>query len=321
MIELQTTQADVLRLRFAVSPLWELLAAVRAVDIGPLPTTLRPWRRTITSSKTPLLAAVQCDRHYTPDFLTPPPEAGERSIEAEVQLVGATPLSTVKQELARCLADGPHDELLARLSNRPRQARDQVVREMRLGWDQLLRPSWPRLHRVLATDVDYRSRRLVTGGIAALIEDLDPRVTWDGSSLRVQAPARDRRTLHGEGVVLMPSVFNVGRPLVILDPPYQPTLIYGARGVATAFTAPVAPADALVRLLGRSRALLLAALDEPTGTGHLAGTVQRSAGTISEHLHALRAAGLVDVRRNGKASRWQRTELGDALVAGPLADN
>jgi hypothetical protein len=88
--------------------------------------------------------------------------------------------------------------------------------------------------------------------------------------------------------------------------------------VATAFTAPVAPADALVQLLGRSRAQLLAALDEPAGTGNLAITLDRTTGTTSEHLHALRAAGLVDVRRNGKASRWQRTELGDALVAGPL---
>ena len=319
MIELQTSQSDVLRLRFAVSPLWELLAAVRAVHVGPLPATLRPWRDTVSPPETPLLAAVQRGRRYTPDFLTPPPEAGERSFEAEVDLVAATPMAVVEQELSRCLDEGVQDPLLAQLKDRPRQARDQVVREMRLAWEHVLRPSWPRLHRVLATDVDYRSRRLVTGGIAALLEDLDPRVDWDGRTLRVHAPVSDRRTLHGEGVVLMPSAFNIGRPIVILDPPYQPTLIYGARGVATAFTAPVAPADALVQLVGRSRALLLATLDEPAGTGPLAIILGRSAGTVSEHLHALRAAGLVDVRRLGKASRWHRTELGDALVAGPLS--
>jgi DNA-binding transcriptional ArsR family regulator len=81
----------------------------------------------------------------------------------------------------------------------------------------------------------------------------------------------------------------------------------------------VAPADALVRLLGRGRADLLALLDEPAGTGGLALALGRSAGTVSEHLHALRAAGLVEVRRTGKASRWQRTALGDGLVAGPLS--
>lgn len=318
MIELHASEADLLRLRFAVSPLWELLAAIRAVHIGPLPTSLRPWRSTVSPPETPLLTAVQRDRRYTPDFLTPSPEAGERSIDAEIELVADTPLRAVKEELGRCLDEGPHDPLLARLASRPRPARDQAVREMRVAWERLLRPSWPRLHRVLATDVDYRSRRLVTGGIAALIEDLDSRVTWHRRTLRVQAPVNDRRSLHGEGVVLMPSAFNIGRPIVILDAPYQPTLIYGARGVATAYTAPVAPADALVQLLGRSRALLLAALDETASTGSLAVTLKRAPGTVSEHLHALRAAGLVDVRRIGKTSRWQRTELGDALVAGPL---
>jgi DNA-binding transcriptional ArsR family regulator len=319
VIELRTSEADVLRLRFAVSPLWELLAAVRAVGVGPLPTALRPWRRTVAPPETPLLTALQRGRGYVPDFLTPPPEAGERSIDAEVELVASTPLATVRTEITRCLEAGSLDPLLARTARRPRQARDQVVREMRLAWEHLLRPSWPRLHRVLATDVDHRSRRLVVGGIAALLADLDPRVEWDGRTLRVQSPVRERRTLHGEGVVLMPSAFTVSRPLVILDPPYQPTLVYGARGVATAFTEPVAPADALVRLLGAGRAVLLAALDEPAGTGGLAVSLGRSAGTISEHLHTLRAAGLVEVRRTGKASQWQRTSLGDTLVAGPLS--
>ena len=319
MIELYTSQADVLRLRFAVSPLWELLAALRAVHVGPLPTALVPWGRTVVPPRTPLLAAVQRGRPYTPDFLSPPPRAGERSIDDEIALVAATPLPVVEDELSRSLAAGEHDPVLARLSARPRQARDQVVREMHLGWERMLRPNWPRLHRVLAADVDHRSRRLVAGGIAALLEDLDPRVTWDGRTLRVQARTSERRTLQGEGLVLMPSAFHCGRPLVILDPPYQPALVYGARGVATAFGAPVAPADALVRLLGGGRALLLATLDEPAGTGHLAVLLERSAGTVSEHLHVLRAAGLVDVLRSGKATRWRRTALGDALVAGPLS--
>jgi DNA-binding transcriptional ArsR family regulator len=117
----------------------------------------------------------------------------------------------------------------------------------------------------------------------------------------------------------MPSFFTTVRPLVILDPPYQPTLFYTARGIATAFTQSVAPAEGLVRLVGQGRADLLAALDEPAGTGSLAVALGRSAGTVSEHLHALRAAGLADVRRTGKSSRWTRTELGDALVAGPLS--
>ena len=318
MIELTTTREDVLRTRFAVSPAWELLAAVRAVTVGPLAGALRPWRATVQPPTTPLLTAVQRDRHYVPDFLTPPPEAGERSIEEELAIVAATPLAAVGQELARCEAEGPPDPVLSAAASRPRRARDQAVREMQLAWRALLAPSWPRLHRVLATDVDHRSRRLVAGGIASLLDDLDPRVRWDGRTLRVHAAVTERRTLHGEGVVLMPSAFYVGRPVVILDPPYQPTLVYAARGVATAFTAPVAPAQALTSLVGRGRADVLAALDDAAGTGELAALLGRAPGTVSEHLHVLRTAGLVAVSRVGKASRWERTPLGDALVAGPL---
>ena len=313
MIELRTSPQDVLRLRFAVSPLWETTAAVRAVSQGPLPTALRAWRRLVDPPPTPLLLAVQA--RYTPDFLTPPPVAGERSIDEEIALVAGTPLATVREEVRRCVAAGGD---AAALGARPAVLRDRAVRELRAAWEALLRPHWPRLHRVLATDVDHRSRQLVQGGIAALLDDLHPAVEWVDGVLRVRAPVHDRRDLQGEGVVLMPSVFGMGRPLVVLDPPYQPLVVYPARGVATAWTAPVAPADALVQVVGRGRADLLALLDEPAGTGALAVRLGRSAGTVSEHLRVLRAAGLVDVRRSGRDSRWERTGLGDALVAGPL---
>jgi DNA-binding transcriptional ArsR family regulator len=266
---------------------------------------------------TPLLRAVHEDSRYVPDFLTPPARAGERSLDDELALVAATPLPVVAAELDRCRSEGSDH---AALRGRPAALRAQAVRELRAAWESLLRPHWPRLHRVLAHDVDHRSRRLVSGGTAALLDDLHPDVSWAAGTLRVRSRTSDRRDLRGEGVVLMPSAFGVGRPIVVLDPPYQPTLVYPARGLGTAWSEPVAPAGALVRLMGRGRAELLALLDEPAGTVDLARRLGRSPGTTSEHLSALRAAGLADVIRQGKASRWSRTPLGDALVAGPVPD-
>ncbi|MFN2537788.1 MAG: DUF5937 family protein [Mycobacteriales bacterium] len=314
MIELRLGPQDVLRLRFAISPLWETLAAVRAVTVGPMPAALHPWRRLVEPARTPLLTAVQTTSTYTPDFLTPPPQAGERSADAELALVAQTALDVVAAELQRCRDQGAPLPALS-----PAQARDQLVNEMRAAWSSLMRPHWPRLHRVLATDVDHRSRRLVSGGIAALMGDLHPSVSFQSDALRVRGRLNERRDLHGEGVVLMPSLFGPDRPLVILDPPYQPTLVYPARGVATAFTRPVAPADALVRLLGRGRADVLAGLDDAAGTHDLAIRLVRADSSVSEHLHSLHNAGLVEVARLGKSSRWSRTPLGDALVAGPLS--
>ena len=314
MIELRLGPKDALHLRFAVSPLWETLAAVRATTVGPMPQAMNPWRRLVVPPPTPFLTALQTGTGYVPDFLTPPPQAGERSIEAEIALVAETPLAVVQAELHRARDAGADVPRL-----RAHQARARAVAEMRLAWEQLLKPHWPRLHRVLATDVDHRSKRLVSGGLAALMQDLHPAVTFGNDALRVRGPVTERRDLQGEGIVLMPSLFGGQRPLVILDEPYQPTLIYPARGVGTAWTRPVAPADALVRLLGQGRAEVLAALDEPDSTGELGMRLDRAGSTVSEHLHVLQKAGLVDVTRQGKASRWERTELGDSLVAGPLS--
>lgn len=303
-----------MRVRFAISPLWETLAAVRAVTVGPLSPLLRPWRRAVDVPDTPLLTALQDGTRYTPDFLTPPPVAGERGIDEEIALVAETPLETVRAELRRSKRFGARFPSAATTTSRT-----QAAEELRLAWQHLMAPHWPRLHRVLATDVDHRSHRIVTGGLAALLSDLHPHVGFVDGTLRVRSGTADCRDLHGEGVVLMPSLFISNRPLVILDPPYQPTLIYPARGVATAFTQPVAPADALVTLLGQTRADVLAGLDDPSGTGQLAAALGRADSTVSEHLHALRNAGLVQVTRQGKSRTWSRTALGDGLVAGPIS--
>src|SRR5207253_2129524 len=129
----------------AVSPVWETLAAVRAVNRGPLPAALGPWRRLVTPPETPVLVAVQSNGGYTPDFLTPPPQAGERSIGDEIAQVSQTPLDVVRDELQRTGAP---------LHGRPESLRRRIVRELELAWEVLLEPHWPRLHRVLATDVD-----------------------------------------------------------------------------------------------------------------------------------------------------------------------
>ncbi|WP_243859488.1 ArsR family transcriptional regulator [Amycolatopsis arida] len=39
-----------------------------------------------------------------------------------------------------------------------------------------------------------------------------------------------------------------------------------------------------------------------------------AAGTVSEHLTALRAAGLLTTTRRGRRVRYSRTHLGDALT-------
>ena len=87
-----------------------------------------------------------------------------------------------------------------------------------------------------------------------------------------------------------------------------------ATGIAGLWQAPPAPPGALQRLLGRTRAIVLTALDQPLSRAALAALIELSAAGASRHLLALRDAGLVAPARHGHEVRYRRTGLGSALL-------
>ena len=112
----------------------------------------------------------------------------------------------------------------------------------------------------------------------------------------------------------MPSAYVWPVVAAIVDGPWQPTLVYPARGVGELWAPPSVPPRALARLLGQTRALLLVSLERPTSTTALAARLGRSTSGVSGHLLALRDAGLVATSRRGHEVRYARTRLGVALV-------
>ncbi|WP_219420405.1 winged helix-turn-helix domain-containing protein [Pseudonocardia nigra] len=98
-------------------------------------------------------------------------------------------------------------------------------------------------------------------------------------------------------------------------PAWPPVLRYPARGTAALWSPPVAVADGLAGVLGRSRARLLAELESPASTTELARRIALAAGGVSEHLARLRAAGLVTAHRSGPVVLYARTALAGDLVA------
>lgn len=166
---------------------------------------------------------------------------------------------------------------------------------------------------MLDADLAHRARRLTEGGPAALFADLHPMVRWRDDRLDVSTIFDASVSLAGRGLVLVPSAFYWQGVGPIIDPPWQPTLIYPARGVELLWQPGEAGPQALPRVIGRSRADLLAALNAPRTTTDLAKQLGLSPGAVSQHLTALRSAGLLTTHRRGREVLYLRTPLADQL--------
>ncbi len=198
----------------------------------------------------------------------------------------------------------------------PRRELRRLADLLEAYWARAIEPVWPRIRSFLDADIAYRARRLTAGGPASLYADLSSQVTWQQPHLDVDIPAHDATfDLGGRGLLLVPSAFSASRTFVIDRAPWEPAVIYPARGVATLWEQGAATPDGLGRLLGGSRAALLVDLAAPRSTTELAKRLALSPATASHHLIALRDAGLVSAQRHGRSVLYARTPLGDALVA------
>jgi DNA-binding transcriptional ArsR family regulator len=316
------TVEDLARTRFAISPIWELVHSLVALRDPSHAALHLPWLRTLSGRLdgipvTRVVALIHATG-YTPDFLFPPPEDPLGRIEDDIAKLRETSLERICDEIRLFRTQHPKarataDEWLAD----PAGEIGRLADLYEAYWQRAIAPVWSRILAFLDADVAYRSRRLAAAGPAALFGDLSDAVRWRDGSVDVDVPRHDKTfELGGRGLLLMPSAFAAMRPSVIDREPWQPTLIYPARGVATLWEdAPPAPTG-LARLLGSTRATLLADLAAPRSTTELAERLSLSAATASHHLTALRDAGLVTGRRDGRAVLYVRTPLGDALASG-----
>lgn len=318
MVTLEFGPADLLRYRFAVSPLWETAAAVRCLLYPQAHTVQLPWIRIqppLNSLRLGALAAMLPEHGYIPDFLTPPPAERSPAIDGELDRVRATPPGRVHAEMRRAAGPRASAPAIRRLLDDPAQAASELAETLHLCWETLLRTRWPRVHDVLEGDIAYRSRRLTDGGTQVLLSDLHAMVDWADGCIRIDSPGGERCDLAGRGILLMPSVFNWPAVSVYTDHPWQPTLIYPARGVAAAWLYTDPHPTALAELIGRTRASILELLTEPTSTARIARKAGVSPPTASAHLHTLHATGLVTRNRVGREVRYRRTISGEALLA------
>src|SRR3954469_8947671 len=104
MIRYRFARDDLLRTRFAVSPLFEATASVAALRDPAAASLHLPWVRAARAALgdldlSLLDALVGRPGGYTPDFISPPPESPLPDVAAEIERVARTPPAQVREEL------------------------------------------------------------------------------------------------------------------------------------------------------------------------------------------------------------------------------
>ena len=307
------------RVRFAISPLAEVRRSRKVLDDPGGQALHLPWaieaRRTTADLDLAPLRALDPLNVYTPDFISPPPTSPLAELEDELARIAATPVGQVRAEITRAYRGRELPAVLGPLIHDTPAALAAHVELLRAYWDRALAPHWPRLRAVLEGDVLHRARQIADGGAERLFADVDPTVSWADGVLRIDKKFESTLDLEERGLLFVPSVFIWPTVALVTDPQWQPTIIYPARGVGTLWEPQQAAApQALAGILGRVRAGVLTALDQPRSTTDLARALDVSAGGISQHLGALRAAGLVQRHRVGRVVLYLRSPAGDTLV-------
>jgi DNA-binding transcriptional ArsR family regulator len=318
---------DITTSRFAISPLWELLSALRLLDGRSWQVdepALRPWltrasdryRRLRREADLDVVVALE-PPGWGADFLAPIPAGVSTTIDDLLAQVRSTPIAQAHHEVAEALRRQPELRPRVRRILTSDQVTTYVADVLAAAWQALLEPEWVTLRAILERDVVFRAGQLASKGWAAALAGLHPNLRWQGDRIELGSWPETDAALNGRGLLFVPSVFIWPKLAVGVDPPWPPALFYPARGVAALWEHPPRPACAtgLDRLVGPSRAAILLALEDPASTSQLAATLGQSLGAVGDHLAVLRDAGLLRRARSGRSVLYSRTPVGDAVVA------
>ncbi|MEV6304706.1 winged helix-turn-helix domain-containing protein [Actinoplanes sp. NPDC051861] len=317
MIELEFGAADLAGLRFAHSPMAEVVASAFALRGDGWP--YGSWRAGVTPMlhRWPVLRAVLLGPHgYAPDFLTPVPRSPRPTLDEELAVVAATPPETV---VAQVTAGWPGSAppVIVDFERDPRTSVGLLCSEIRAYFAAAVAPLWPRLRSSAEAEIAARARAATERGARMLVDNLHPRLGWDGSVLHIRYPHKHGRWgLAGRGLTLLPTGFAGDEIYALRESPRGDALWYAPRGHGNLWSPAPEPSATLSGLLGPTRAAVLTLLAVPHSTGQVAERLGLAAGTASHHLTTLRDARLAAAVRDGRRLLYQRTALGDELARG-----
>ncbi|MCX4677388.1 winged helix-turn-helix domain-containing protein [Streptomyces sp. NBC_01433] len=342
MLRIHVSGSDLSKVRMATRPdaLWETILSFHRLRDRRASTVFGKWRtesRARLNGEVHLLAAVVPPRGYFPDFLTPSREGNEPfGLDVGIEALRDTPADRLHQELALLAAgrqrggrppgERAHgapgrspEALLEALSAGRTEPLGRLIGALRSYHRAAVEPYWPHIRASIEADRAVRGRALLDGGADGLLATLPPMIRWRSPVLEADYPVDRELHLNGRGLLLQPSFFCRGTPVVYRDPSLPPVLVYPVTHHGAPFFAE--PGPWLGRLVGHTRSAVLQAIGNGCTTSELARRAGVSLASASQHASVLREAGLVLTLRHGSSVLHTLTPLGGSLLRGgaPLA--
>ncbi len=320
VIRVELQPAALGRVRLAYSPMWELSQSLRVFLYDRASPGHSAWIRSVEPrldrELVEFLGGLMPNPFWYPDFLSPQPGGRPRSLRQELAVIATMTPGDVRCGIA-ATSDGALAPDLERVLASDRAAVPTLVRALDAYWQQAVAPFWPRIRRVLAADLAFRADALAAHGLHETLNDLHPRVAFDGKILSLNLPRHEgNRRVGVDGLALLPCAFGWPEVLVVAAPPNPVTLAYPPRGVAALWEPDRrVPTDRPAALMGRNRAAILALLARPMNVSEVVEHTGLSAPAVSEHLSVLRDTGLVESRRSGRTVWSVRTRLGTEILS------
>ncbi|MFI0739216.1 ArsR/SmtB family transcription factor [Streptomyces sp. NPDC021100] len=321
---------DVARTRLAQTPdpMWEVLLSLHMLQTTDGPLVFDRWRREVRGRLDPgarRLLALAPPRGYSPDFLTP--AAGAGGLDLGVSALMSTPRGRLRDDLTQFAVSQGHTAPWMRgIADGDLDALKGLGEAVRSYYRVALAPHWSRVRAEVTADIAARGRMtrtvadLPSGAFDHLLRTLHPTLEWSPPVLIMHGPhVEGDLHLDGRGLLLLPSFFCWRKPTMLRGRDLPPVVVYPIEhNPSQLLTGREASGrgQALVALLGRTRATLLEAVAEGGTTTELARTADIAAATASHHVSVLREAGLLITRRVGGAAHHTLTPLGVQLLNG-----
>ena len=322
MIRIEIDEPTLARTRIAISPLCELLCGLFLLERNPgeVPWPYQDWAARAREILRTDPAVEPVHMYFQlgsvwPDFLGPRPPSALPTLEDELAELRATPAEVIETQLAKHYPDG-EPEILRPFRTDRAAALARLAEGLAAYWDAALAPYWPAMRAALEEEVLLRARALAADGPDALLAKLHDRVLWERPILTLVKPLEQSFDAFDKRLLLVPLIFSRGALLCSGDDPDVIMVTYQSRGAAVLSERRPPPAldDRLAILIGRGRATVLRALTTPATTTGLATALGLAPSTVSEHLSALQAAGVVHRRRAGRRVLYGLEPAGTALV-------